>query len=68
MKFDWVFRLDMQCDAIIGIPKCVQDNGWIIVVANVYAESQSTDQKRTVVLAHDFATSAEKPALSLMKD
>jgi hypothetical protein len=54
MKSDWVFRRDMQCDGIIGVPKCVQDNGWIIVVANVYAESQNTDKKRTlaaVVLA-----------------
>jgi hypothetical protein len=68
MKIDWVFRLGMRCDVIIGVPNGVQDNGWVIIVANVYAESQSTDQKRTVVLAHDFATFAEKPALSLMKD
>ena len=68
MKFDWVFRLDMVCDVIIGVPRCVQDNGWIIVVADVHAESQSTDKKRTVILAHDFATFAEKPALSLMRD
>jgi hypothetical protein len=68
MKFDWAFRLDMQCDVIIGVPRCVQYNGWIIVVANVYAESQSTDKKRTVVLVHDFAAFAEKPALSLMMD
>lgn len=39
-----------------------------MVVVIVYAESQSTDQKRTVVLVHDIATFAERRALSLMKD
>lgn len=38
----------------------------IIVAANVYAESQSTEEKRAIVLAHDFAIFAEKPALSLI--
>jgi hypothetical protein len=36
--------------------------------SHVRAESQNTDKKRTVVLAYDFATFTEKPALSLMKD
>lgn len=42
--------------------------GWVIDVAKVLAESQGTDKKRTVVLAHDFATFDEKTASSLMKD
>jgi hypothetical protein len=58
----------MQCDVIIGVPRCVQDKGRVIVVANVYAESQSTDKKCTVVLVHNFAAFTEKPALSLMMD
>ena len=54
----------MHFDVIVGVPECVQDNERIIVVANVDTESQSTDKKkRTVILTHDFATFAEKPAM-----